>query len=709
MSDPTQITGNAKVPSDVYGSSIDNIYVNGTDSIEVDAGGTATNISAAGGNGFVYGGTASNWTANSGGYIAVDSGATLSGLTVDGGYVDVNNGATVDTATVSNPSNLDGKGYLIINSGTVNGGTATSGGMIDAKGINAVASGVTASSGGKLLAEQGTLLSATVGSGGNFTLNGSPASATNTVVNGGELDVNSGAKVTTTTVDSGGKVSAAGAMSTTTVNDGTVTILGGGSADATTVNNTGEFYVLSNANVTSTTVNAGGDMSAWGGVTSTTLNDGKLTVLDGGTAETTIVSGKSASLYVDSNGSAFNNTIDGGSVFVEGLVSGGTLTDGGQIRVSAGGIISGINTTDGSLWVYAGASAVDTNVNSGFTEVDGNFSGGSIYDGKIQVNSGGVASGVFASGTNFDTQGTIEVNGGTVIDPITHDFGNVTLNTGTVENLSATGGGITMNGGTLSGGTFQSGATMTVSAGAVNGVATIGNGGHANVSGGTVSDLNIETGGSGAITGGSVADATVSSGGTLNFDTGATLTDKLTLSSGGTATITGNTGGTVQLGDGYTSGLTITDISTSSSSNVGTTINGWTKDSQIDLKFVTNDHATWAYSGADSVKITLGNGTVVTLNIPGVEAAGFDMINDGQGGTIITCFLPGSMIRTSTGVVAAEDIQIGDQVVTFDWKNNQDVTRAVIWAGKAHCTVRPELSDDAAGWPVRILKDAIAD
>ncbi|KXV75411.1 hypothetical protein AD951_00050, partial [Acetobacter malorum] len=108
-------------------------------------------------------------------------------------------------------------------------------------------------------------------------------------------------------------------------------------------------------------------------------------------------------------------------------------------------------------------------------------------------------------------------------------------------------------------------------------------------------------------------------------------------------------------------------------------------------------------------KITLGNGTVVTLNIPGVEAAGFDMINDGQGGTIITCFLPGSMIRTSTGVVAAEDIQIGDQVVTFDWKNNQDVTRAVIWAGKAHCTVRPELSDDAAGWPVRILKDAIAD
>ncbi|ASC05089.1 hypothetical protein S101468_00822 [Acetobacter pasteurianus subsp. pasteurianus] len=162
---PSQITGNAKIPSDTYGDSISNVYVTGSDSIEVDAGGTATNISAAGGNGYVYGGTASNWTANSGGYIAVDSGATLNGLTLDGGYVEVNNGATINTADVSNTSNLDGKGYLIINDGTVNGGTVDSGGTIDAKGTNAIASGITASSGGKILAEQGTLDHATVESG----------------------------------------------------------------------------------------------------------------------------------------------------------------------------------------------------------------------------------------------------------------------------------------------------------------------------------------------------------------------------------------------------------------------------------------------------------------------------------------------------------------------------------------------------------------
>ncbi|GAL98877.1 hypothetical protein AA0312_2064 [Acetobacter tropicalis NRIC 0312] len=73
------------------------------------------------------------------------------------------------------------------------------------------------------------------------------------------------------------------------------------------------------------------------------------------------------------------------------------------------------------------------------------------------------------------------------------------------------------------------------------------------------------------------------------------------------------------------------------------------------------------------------------------------------------CFLSGSMIRTADGDVAVEDVRIGNQVVAFDWQNNQDVTRSVVWVGKARATVRPDLPDDEAGWPVRILKDAIAD
>lgn len=82
--------------------------------------------------------------------------------------------------------------------------------------------------------------------------------------------------------------------------------------------------------------------------------------------------------------------------------------------------------------------------------------------------------------------------------------------------------------------------------------------------------------------------------------------------------------------------------------------------------------------------------------------------DDGKSG-IITCFLTGSMIRTTTGEVAVEDVHIGDEVIAFDWRNNTDIVRPVVWVGKAHVNVRHGLPDDEAGWPVRILKDAIAD
>ncbi|WP_238704132.1 Hint domain-containing protein, partial [Acetobacter sp. DmW_125133] len=75
----------------------------------------------------------------------------------------------------------------------------------------------------------------------------------------------------------------------------------------------------------------------------------------------------------------------------------------------------------------------------------------------------------------------------------------------------------------------------------------------------------------------------------------------------------------------------------------------------------------------------------------------------------VVCFLVGSMIRTPDGDVAVEDIQIGDEVIAFDWRNNKNITRPVVWVGKTRAAVRPELSDDEAGWPVRILKGAIAD
>ncbi|MGF1276562.1 Hint domain-containing protein [Acetobacter pasteurianus] len=75
----------------------------------------------------------------------------------------------------------------------------------------------------------------------------------------------------------------------------------------------------------------------------------------------------------------------------------------------------------------------------------------------------------------------------------------------------------------------------------------------------------------------------------------------------------------------------------------------------------------------------------------------------------IVCFLAGTMIRTCAGEVAIENIQIGDEIITFDGRSGGQTVRPVVWVGKAHAIVRPGLPDDEAGYPVCVIKDAIAD
>ncbi|MGF1275701.1 Hint domain-containing protein [Acetobacter pasteurianus] len=139
---------------------------------------------------------------------------------------------------------------------------------------------------------------------------------------------------------------------------------------------------------------------------------------------------------------------------------------------------------------------------------------------------------------------------------------------------------------------------------------------------------------------------------------------------------------------------------------------GNTTDTQ--LSWTNNNDGTYTLYGVDSS----GKKTELVKSLTfGTKADGTsygpddftDVQSAATGFEVITCFLAGSMIRTTKGDVAVEDMQIGDEVVAYDWQNNKDITRPVIWVGKAHTTVRPELTDDEAGWPVRILKDAIAD
>ncbi|MFT8309344.1 Hint domain-containing protein [Acetobacter malorum] len=73
----------------------------------------------------------------------------------------------------------------------------------------------------------------------------------------------------------------------------------------------------------------------------------------------------------------------------------------------------------------------------------------------------------------------------------------------------------------------------------------------------------------------------------------------------------------------------------------------------------------------------------------------------------LVCFLAGSMIETPEGDVPVETLKEGDQVIAY--VDGSPISRPVVWSGHKHTTVRAGLPDDEAGYPVRIIKDAIAD
>lgn len=72
----------------------------------------------------------------------------------------------------------------------------------------------------------------------------------------------------------------------------------------------------------------------------------------------------------------------------------------------------------------------------------------------------------------------------------------------------------------------------------------------------------------------------------------------------------------------------------------------------------------------------------------------------------VTCYLRDTAINTTRGNVAVQDIALGDHVLAY--AGDATSSRRVVWAGRASCIVDSSLPDDLAGYPVRILKDAIS-
>lgn len=210
---------------------------------------------------------------------------------------------------------------------------------------------------------------------------------------------------------------------------------------------------------------------------------------------------------------------------------------------------------------------------------------------------------------------------------------------------------------------------------------------------------------------GSIGDLYVQNGGTANISDPATITGTFTLDSGGNANITTNTGGIINLQGTDNSGLVISGKASAGGTTVASTIDNFDGNDTITLEDVQrSDVAGVTFADADHITITLKDGSSITLNIPGIENAGYSLGSNSEGElTFTTCFLSGTSIATLQGMMNVEDIQIGEVVETFDWKTNKIISSPVIWVGQKHMTVKTHLSDDLAGYPVRVLKDAIAE
>ncbi|CEF43100.1 outer membrane protein (plasmid) [Acetobacter senegalensis] len=295
---------------------------------------------------------------------------------------------------------------------------------------------------------------------------------------------------------------------------------------------------------------------------------------------------------------------------------------------------------------------------------------------------------------------------GSIVTGKNDSFNLISAIIGTYVSVPGSTGNINTGVNLLSGLTYYIGGDTTVSLGvsALSGATLNVYGGDLTFSSGIVagalqgSTINIGYGGTyssgtnliGLLSGTKINFTT--GGGTLVLNAGGTLLD---LSS---TTITG-----------YDPSKDTIELQNTTEAISGYVISGSGTSRTVSLRDTSgNEVASYSVTIADGANVPTGvyNNAVNSNDLDKNPLK----ITYSDGNTYIgACFLSGSMIRTTNGEIAVENIQIGDEVIAFDWRTNTEVVRPVVWVGKTHFNIRHGLSDDEAGWPVRVLKDAIAD
>ncbi|WP_321813957.1 MULTISPECIES: autotransporter domain-containing protein [unclassified Paraburkholderia] len=632
----------------------------------VDSGGTATsNIIIAGVQLVNSGGTALDTVLLGGVQLVNGSGSTAtSNLLVGSVQVVGNGGSTMNNVLVGSVQALELGGSATSNSLTGSyqligyDSIATSntlelsaqdigygGNAVDTtldRSVQTVGSGGTATSTSVDYASVqyvlgGHALDTEVNSSGTQMIAHGGIASSNNINDGGTQYVASAGSAVDTVVSSGGYQYVVGGTATGNVVDGgTQSIASGGVATSNRIEDGGAQYVASAGSAFDTVVSSGGYQYVVGG--SATGNS----IEDGGTQ------------YVASAGTARYTTVNsGGKEYVlGGLASSSTLLSGGMQYVASGGVADVTMVGNGATQYVAMSGTANASLLSGGTQIVG--AGGvatstSVNSGGLQyvasagvasatlINSGGaqnVVSGGTAIGTTVNTGGVQYLTNGAVVTDTTLDGGTQSVNAGSLANTT----------------TVNTGGLQAVNSGALTSGTVINNGGSQIVMGGGVTSSSVVNSGGRQNVLGTVVSATVNSGGTLMIGQGGT--------SGRLAGDTQDNGTLVfDLAGTYTYGGTLTGSGTLVNAHSGTVVlNG----------------ASSAYSGTTRVlagtlevgdsthsSATLGGDVVVgeAGTLRGHGTIGGNVVNDGvvsPGGSIGTTTIAGNYQQSSGATLQVE-------------------------------------------------------
>ena len=530
---------------------------------------------------------------------------------------------------------------------------------------------------------------------------------TDHVSGGGAPGSYNGSRFVTTIVESGGEI----------YNDSSASIQSGGLIIVSSGGDIENNYIIDNGgNIEFKS----GSIIGYSSETDVTINSGGILTIDNGAEQYqgavyslsggTIVSYKAM-------GDTLNSWSDAGGTLI--LNSGGTynpssnalVAGNNEIDINSGATASSLYLLSGNkLVIGSNGSAADVTINSGATAV---FSAGAIEYATLN---GGVIS-AYNSPPYFtwgSSGGTLILESGVVDAGETTSAGNANIyvNSGAILQKTAILSGNTLevkSGGVVSSFTISSDGGVGVQG--FTSSATVSNGGVLEVtSGGTIANNTVESGGSlYARDEGVIGTTTVSSGGSLYAFSGGVISGNVTAERGAQVTIPSTAGGTVTLtGDGNS------DLIITGNTSPTTVISGFTQNvgtgavDSITLESVkANDVKDVTYPDADHVTFTLQDNSSITLNIIGVEEIGYTLSENSDGDLVYeVCFLADTLIATPDGTMAVQDLKPGDVIVSY--QDGKAYHTTVTWAGKAHCTVKSDKSDDEAGYPVRILQDAIA-